>query len=118
MERPGEGRIGGGPPGGGQAGLGHRRRGARDRPEPVGRRAVAGLGVRARLHDDRGEQGDARGRRPLGPGEQVDQAPGLVTRGRRGRGAVHQALQGAHGLLELVFEVRGRRRRRGRCAER
>ncbi len=35
-----------------------------------------------------------------------------------GVGDTHQALQGAHGLLELVFEVRGRRRRRGRCAER
>ena len=40
-------------------------------------------------------------------GEEVDHAPGLVTRGRSGRGVPHQALQGAHGLLQFVFEVPG-----------
>ena len=110
LERTAEGRIGGGPSGRGQTGLGHRSRGARDRPEPIGRRPVAGLGVRTRLEDHRGEQRDARCGRPLGLREERHHAPGLVTRGRRGRGAMHQALQGAHGLLQLVFEVPGRER--------
>jgi len=66
---------------------------------------VALLGERAGGDDDRGEQRQARGRRPLDLGEQSHDLAGLVTRSLpRGRVA-DDTLEGTHDPFELTDDA-------------
>ena len=84
-----------------QAPLGRPLRGARELPQPLGRRAVALFGELPGLDHLWGVQGHPRGGGPLGLTEQPDELAGRSTGEPGGDGTPHYVTDEPHGLLDI-----------------